>query len=88
MTETALRKAVRTFDLSEHAERLDDRERDASYGLLVMVVGAGNFGKSSLVNALCGRPVAPVSIIPKTFKIDVFSSGAAGRAIRRRTRSI
>ena len=84
LTESPLRRVVSTFDLREHADRLDDRERDASLGLIVMVIGAGNFGKSSLINALCGREVAPVSVIPKTFKIDVFSYGRAGTALVRR----
>jgi GTPase SAR1 family protein len=84
LTEATLRQVVETFDLREHIDRLDDRERDASLGLLVMVIGAGNFGKSSLINALCGREVAPVSVIPKTFKIDVFSYGRSGTALVRK----
>lgn len=84
MTYGALRKVVDAFDLTEHADRLDDRDRDASLGLLAMVIGAGNFGKSSLVNAICGKSIAPVSVIPKTFKIDVFTSGESNTASVRR----
>jgi len=84
MTQSALRKAVDAFGLTEHADRLDDRARDASFGLLAMVVGAGNYGKSSLINALCGKSVAPVSVLPKTFKIDVFAPGDLDTALVRR----
>ncbi len=69
-----LRETARRYDLKEEVNRLDDRERDADLGLLVLVTGEGNFGKSSLINALAGRPVAPVSIFPKTFKVDVYMS--------------
>lgn len=66
-----LLQTTKAFCLEEHHERILDRQRDSRLGLVVMVVGEGNFGKSSLVNALCGKEVAPVAIIPKTFKIDV-----------------
>ena len=62
----------------EQAERVAQRARDSAEPLLVMVVGEGNFGKSSLVNALAGRRVAPVSIIPKTWKVDLYEP-ASGR---------
>ncbi len=83
LNEKTLSQAVHLFELTEHVDRLDDRQRDASLGLLVMVIGAGNFGKSSLINALCGRTVAPVSVLPKTFKIDVFAAGKSGSALVR-----
>jgi tetratricopeptide (TPR) repeat protein len=46
--------------------------------LLVFVVGEGNFGKSSLVNSLLGRPVAEVSFKPKTWRIDLYHAVAEG----------
>lgn len=84
MTDSLLLETVEVFGLDEHRKRLLDRQRDAALGLVVMVVGEGNFGKSSLVNALCGRAVAPVAVIPKTFKIDVYTAGNSDRALVRR----
>lgn len=82
--ETDLKNATETFGLTEHSDRIEDRARDESYGLLVMVIGAGNFGKSSLINALCAKSVAPVAITPKSFKIDIFRSGPTETAYVRR----
>lgn len=39
---------------------------------LLFVIGMGNYGKSTLVNALLGRELADVGVLPKTWKIDVF----------------
>jgi cellulose synthase operon protein C len=46
--------------------------------LLVAVMGEFNAGKSSFVNALCGRAVAPVGATPTTATINVLRYGAAG----------
>ena len=44
----------------------------------LFVVGSGNAGKSSTVNALLGSPVAKVEAIACTWRIDVFAPPKAG----------
>lgn len=39
---------------------------------LLFVVGMGKYGKSTLVNALLGKDMADVGVLPKTWKIDIF----------------
>lgn len=41
---------------------------------MLFVVGMGKFGKSTLINALLGARVADMDVLPKTWKIDVFSA--------------
>jgi GTPase SAR1 family protein len=60
----------RQFD--EHQRVLKQRRADAERPFMLFIVGAGNAGKSSLINAIAGRTVAPVSIEPLTWKIDVY----------------
>lgn len=47
-------------------ENFDDR-------LMVFIIGAGNVGKSTLLNSLVGYEVAKTGILPVTWKIDVYS---------------
>ena len=47
-------------------ENFDDR-------LMIFVVGNGNVGKSTLLNALIGYEVAETNVLPTTWKIDVYS---------------
>jgi hypothetical protein len=75
-----LESDARRFGYSDQADRLAQRVRDAAEPLLVMVVGEGNVGKSTLVNALVGKAVAPVSRLPKTWKVDLFQTGRPPRA--------
>ena len=77
---TILQHDARRFGYTDQADRLAQRVRDAAEPLLVMVVGEGNVGKSSLVNALVGKAVAPVSRLPKTWKVDLFQTGNPPRA--------
>lgn len=41
---------------------------------LLFVIGMGKFGKSTLINALLRQPVAPTDTLPRTWKIDVFTT--------------
>lgn len=41
---------------------------------LIFTVGMGKYGKSTLVNALVGSRVAEMDVLPKTWKIDIFTS--------------
>lgn len=52
--------------LNEAAELRADLERP----LRVAVIGEFNAGKSSLINALLGQPVAPVGVLPTTATIN------------------
>src|SRR5579859_304527 len=64
-------------DLRQVDDKLDELKRRSE--LLVFVFGEGNFGKSSLVNKLLGREVAEVSILPKTWRVDLFHSLPVGQ---------
>ncbi|MCB9524170.1 MAG: dynamin family protein [Myxococcales bacterium] len=50
---------------------------------MLFVVGVGNAGKSSLINALAGRKIAPQSIQPLTWKIDAYEPADSSRAVLR-----
>ena len=47
---------------------LDDMDEK----FLLFVVGTGNYGKSTLINALIQEDLAPIYFRPKTWKIDVY----------------
>lgn len=47
-------------------ENFDDK-------LMLFIIGNGNVGKSTLINALAGETVAPTNFLPNTWKIDVYS---------------
>ena len=81
-----LRLLLLRHNLADEAEKVDDKLRDfaAPNELLIFVVGEGNFGKSSLINALAGREVAPVSFLPKTWKVDLYQSADMDYALVRR----
>lgn len=49
----------------------------------LFIIGLGNAGKSSLINALLGQEVAPVSWKPLTWKIDVYALSENNNAIVR-----
>lgn len=55
-------------------EKIDQKIRDTREPIFVMIVGAGNAGKSSLTNALFGYDLAKVKAVPYTWKIDIFAN--------------
>lgn len=87
---TRLEKAWKSLDIGAERRQVLDRIRDLSSPLLLFIVGEGNFGKSTLINALLGEPAAPVSVLPCTWKVDVYqrcgAEQAPGAALRWRGR--
>ena len=75
---TRLRKAWETLGIDAEREAVNDRLEDLTAPLLLFVVGEGKFGKSSLINALLGVPAAPVSVLPCTWRIDIYQSSSEG----------
>jgi GTPase Era involved in 16S rRNA processing len=74
-------EAAKYDGLKEMSERASQRLQDyQTQPLFIMIVGSGNFGKSTLINALLGAEVAPVARIPKTWKVDVYHSSRDERA--------
>lgn len=67
-------EANQTHGLKDATQRITQLLRDCKAPLLVMVVGKGNFGKSTLINGLMGKEVAPVSRLPKTWKVDLYEN--------------
>lgn len=68
----SLSKVSDRYGLAEIPNKISERKRDATLPVLVVIAGEGNYGKSSLLNKLAGRDVAPVSIVPLTWKVDVY----------------
>lgn len=74
-----LRAIADRYDLAEISDKIKVRKRDAALPVFVVVTGEGNYGKSSLINAIAGRDIAPVSIVPLTWKIDVYRLSSSNR---------
>lgn len=53
------------IETQELIQKMDDK-------FLLFIVGTGNYGKSTLINALLQCDIAPVAFKPKTWKIDVY----------------
>lgn len=67
-------------------DRLQGKRQDLNDpSVFVFVIGEGNFGKSSLINHILGRPaelgppVADVSHLPKTWRIDLYRHSPDGK---------
>ena len=74
-----LRCACAEQGLADQAERVAQHLRDLDEPLLLMIVGEGKFGKSTIINSLVGRDIAPVGRLPKTWKVDLFRPCDAGQ---------
>lgn len=67
ITDTFLRElSYIETELIELHENIDDK-------ILIFIIGNGNVGKSTLLNALVGDEVAKTNSLPTTWKIDVYS---------------
>lgn len=64
----------RVVDLKNQVSSLDKPFR-------LFVIGTGKAGKSSVLNALIGQPVAAINFVAKTWKIDVFSDSEEKTAV-------
>ncbi|GIV02408.1 MAG: hypothetical protein KatS3mg015_1238 [Fimbriimonadales bacterium] len=75
------------FGLEEEAQKPLERIADLQLGTFVMIVGEGNFGKSSLINAIARQEIAATSVLPKTARVDIYTAAPDRRAralLRRR----
>lgn len=71
------------FDDDERAQITATRQRVAEADLYVVAIGEFKRGKSSLLNALIGRPLLPVGVVPLTAVVTVLRRGPArGTACR------
>ena len=64
--------------LAHHAAILADGFRRSADPIAVFVVGEGKFGKSTLINALAGAPVAVVDFLPCTWHITRYTPADLG----------
>lgn len=53
-------------DFNNLYENFDDK-------LMIFIIGNGNVGKSTLLNALIGYEIAETNFLPNTWKIDIYS---------------
>lgn len=69
-------KASKLYPVVEDIKGYIAQIRQLAEGLdkpfLLFLVGMGKYGKSTLLNALLGKQIAEVDVIPKTWKIDIY----------------
>lgn len=65
----------------ENSERVKQKHNDFNEPFMLMVVGEGNYGKSTLINSLFNKQVAPTSRLPKTWKIDIYENSNKDEAL-------
>lgn len=66
------------------ASHLDSLVEDLNQPFTLFLVGLGNIGKSTLINALLGGNFAPVDSVPKTWKIDLYCGELLDSPVRLR----
>ena len=59
--------------ISGKDEYLKKRLKKKDNKLMILIMGNGNVGKSTLLNALVGKEVAKTNLLPTTWNIDVYS---------------
>src|SRR5690606_41937506 len=67
------RLTVDAKELEAAAAGLGQLAEDLQRPFVLFVVGMGEFGKSTLINALLGQRAAAMDALPKTWKIVVFT---------------
>ena len=65
----------------DNSERVKQKYDDFNEPFMLMVIGEGKFGKSTLINSLFNKKVAPISRLPKTWKIDVYENSNEDEAL-------
>lgn len=65
----------------DNSERVKQKYNDFNEPFMLMVIGEGNYGKSTLINSLFNKQVAPTSRLPKTWKIDIYENSNKDEAI-------
>jgi len=66
---------------NEHSDRVKQKQIDFNSPFMLMVIGEGNYGKSTLINALFNKEVAATSRLPKTWKIDLYENSKKEEAL-------
>lgn len=61
-------------EMDEVAYKMNELTASLDQTFTLFIVGMGNYGKSTLINALLESEKAPVDFRPKTWKIDVYDS--------------
>ena len=61
-----------TSVLEDFDTKYDGLVKGVDEDFMLFVVGMGNYGKSTLINALLETEAADVGVLPKTWKIDIF----------------
>jgi hypothetical protein len=80
--EAKLKKLAEIADdagLPDEAQKPLERLADLQLGTFVMIAGEGNFGKSSLINAIANQCIAETSVLPKTTRVDIYTPSADGQ---------
>jgi hypothetical protein len=65
----------------DNSERVKQKRIDFNEPFMLMVIGEGNYGKSTLINSLFNKQVAPTSRLPKTWKIDIYENSNKDEAL-------
>jgi predicted GTPase len=76
----ALAREVGRADLAADADALAERTAEGLF--YVACVGQFKRGKSTLINALVGRPLLPVGVVPITSAVTIVRYGDAGARVR------
>lgn len=61
-------------EFKELKNKIDSKINDLKEPVYVMIVGDGKRGKSTLLNALIGQNLAEVNFLPKTWRIDTYTT--------------
>jgi len=74
-------KELEKNGFKDNSERVKQKYDDFNEPFMLMVVGEGNYGKSTLINSLFNKQVAPTSRLPKTWKIDIYEKSNKDEAL-------